>query len=278
MSRRGKGAGTVAVERERQVFGRDRALPHLEVRAVDDARRVCYAPHSHATFSIGVVTGGVSDYRIRGMERSVGPGATVIIDPEETHVCNPRNNHPWSYRMLYVDARWMAGLDGGDGPYRGHGASLSLDPRLHRSLAALIDGQLRRTESTLAREGAAVDFLSGLSHALGEGPPPEDRPTSGLDRAADFITDHCADPLRLEDIRAISGLSLSHFLRAFKRRHGLSPHAYQLNRRVQRGQDLLRRGRPIVEVAQDLGFADQAHFQRVFKRLLAVTPGRYAAG
>jgi AraC-like DNA-binding protein len=225
-----------------------------------------------------VITGGMSDYRIRGLERSVGAGATVVIDPEETHVCNPRDNKSWSYRMLYVDAHWMAGLRGEGQAYRGHRASLTLDPRIHWSLAAVIDTQLRRTESPLAREGAAVDFLSGLSHALGEGSPPEDRPTSGIDRAADFITDHCADPLRLEDIRAISGLSLSHFLRAFKRRHGLSPHAYQLNRRVQRGQDLLRRGRPIVEVAQDLGFADQAHFQRVFKRLLAITPGRYAAG
>lgn len=93
-------------------------------------------------------------------------------------------------------------------------------------------------------------------------------------RAADFISANCTLPLRLEDVAAASGLSPSSLVRAFMARCGLTPHAYQVNRRIQFGQDELRRGRPIVDVALLAGFADQAHFRRAFKRHLAATPGQ----
>jgi len=45
---------------------------------------------------------------------------------------------------------------------------------------------------------------------------------------------------------------------------------------VQRARHALRRGEKIVDVALETGFADQAHFQRIFKRLMATTPRLYA--
>jgi len=44
---------------------------------------------------------------------------------------------------------------------------------------------------------------------------------------------------------------------------------------VQLARAQLRQGRAIAEVAQEAGFADQAHLQRAFKRHLATTPGHY---
>nr|WP_255542557.1 AraC family transcriptional regulator [Azospirillum sp. INR13] len=96
-----------------------------------------------------------------------------------------------------------------------------------------------------------------------------------MERAADFISAHCTQPLRLADIAAACRLSPSYLVRSFKARYGLTPHAYQINRRIQFGKRELQRGRPIVEVALDAGFADQAHFQRAFKRHVAATPGQY---
>jgi AraC-like DNA-binding protein len=55
----------------------------------------------------------------------------------------------------------------------------------------------------------------------------------------------------------------------------MTPHAYLINRRIQYSRAQLRRGTPIAEVALDAGFADQAHLQRTFKRLVAATPGQY---
>jgi AraC-like DNA-binding protein len=55
----------------------------------------------------------------------------------------------------------------------------------------------------------------------------------------------------------------------------VDPHAYLLNARVNRGRQLLREGLALAEVAYQLGFADQSHFQRVFKAHVGVTPGQY---
>jgi AraC-like DNA-binding protein len=65
-------------------------------------------------------------------------------------------------------------------------------------------------------------------------------------------------------------------VRSFKRATGFTPHEYLVDLRVREAMGLLRRGQPSTRVAMDLGFADQAHFCRQFKRLVGVPPGRYA--
>ena len=96
-----------------------------------------------------------------------------------------------------------------------------------------------------------------------------------LARAADYISDNCALALTLEDICGASDLSASYLIRAFKKRYGMTPHVYLLNRRIQLARGLLRKGAAIADVALQTGFADQAHFQRIFKQFAAATPGQY---
>jgi AraC-like DNA-binding protein len=96
-----------------------------------------------------------------------------------------------------------------------------------------------------------------------------------LTRAAEFIAENCTRALKLDDVCKAAELSASHLIRAFKQRYGMTPHAYLINRRIQYSRAQLRRGRLIADVALDAGFADQAHLQRTFKRLVAATPGQY---
>ena len=57
---------------------------------------------------------------------------------------------------------------------------------------------------------------------------------------------------------------------------GLTPHAYLNHIRVLRARDLLRQGCPIAQAAVNVGFVDQSHLHRHFKRIVGVTPGQYA--
>ncbi|MCD0506285.1 helix-turn-helix transcriptional regulator, partial [Bordetella petrii] len=65
------------------------------------------------------------------------------------------------------------------------------------------------------------------------------------------------------------------FIRACRAATGMTPHAYQLDLRIVRARRLLRGGLSLSRVAHELGFADQAHFQRAFKQRVAATPGTY---
>ena len=80
----------------------------------------------------------------------------------------------------------------------------------------------------------------------------------------------------LDTLANRAGLSRFQALRAFKRRYGLPPHAYQLCLRMGHARRLLREGATAADVAVHCGFADQSHFTRHFKRLTGVTPMQYA--
>lgn len=84
--------------------------------------------------------------------------------------------------------------------------------------------------------------------------------------------------LSLEQLSAQSGISRYAIIRLFKRNFGLTPHAFQLNLRINQARDRLKGGSSVVEIAYDLGFSDQSHFHRVFKSLTGVTPKQYQSG
>ena len=249
-------------------FWRDPALPFVEARRVGDGRQVCYAAHSHESFSIGVITGGHSTYLNGDQRIKVEAGTTVLMNPGVVHACNPIAGEPWSYLMLFVDMPWLQAL-GFALPAQTWSSSQALYRCLLQAFADLFDASVPDREARLAALfGALPDLLDGNVGVNDEGNP-------RLDAAAAFIRAHRSDPLSLDDICAACGLSRSYLIRAFRQRFGLTPHGYLLDQRVQLARAQLRLGRAIAEVAHEAGFADQAHLQRAFKQHLAATPGHY---
>lgn len=97
-----------------------------------------------------------------------------------------------------------------------------------------------------------------------------------LRRVTDYIAAHCATNIRLQDLAALVDLSQSHFSHAFKAATGLPPHQFQLQTRIRRGQDLLAAGRQsLTDIAVEAGFSDQAHFTRVFRKIVGETPAAW---
>lgn len=270
------------IDPSRPVFWRDDALPFIEARSVRDGRTVRYARHWHETFSIGLISRGRCNYINRAAAMEACGGTVVLMNPGDAHACNPVRGEPWSYRMLYIDVAWLNETQAPSGvepsrsfmPFAAIATTRGdLYDGLHRLFDTLIDPRVEH----LQKECAAVSFLGLVYRHLGSGGAAHDRKAPRLTRAADFIRQNCTRPLRLEEICAAAGLSASHLIRAFKAAHGLTPHAYQLNCRVEFCRSQLRAGRKIAEVALAAGFSDQAHFQRSFKQLVAATPGQYRA-
>jgi transcriptional regulator GlxA family with amidase domain len=97
-----------------------------------------------------------------------------------------------------------------------------------------------------------------------------------LRRVTDFMRDNLPDTLQLAQLAAISGLSPSHFGRAFKGSTGLPPHRWHLNLRIERARAMLTdAGASLADVACATGFADQSHFTRVFSKIVGTSPGAW---
>src|SRR5262245_43845754 len=97
----------------------------------------------------------------------------------------------------------------------------------------------------------------------------------GVAEAVRYIQDNYPREVTLSDIAAAVHLSPFHLTRLFKQALGVSPHQYLIQVRVNSARSLLTAGsgeRSLAEVASAVGFADQSHLTRHFKRLLGVTP------
>jgi AraC-like DNA-binding protein len=262
-----------------QKFWRNADLPFIELRDVSDGREVCYAPHVHETFSLGAITGGTSTYVNGKHVEQVGTGSVVVINPGDVHACNPVRNQPWSYRMLYVEANWLARLQGelgsrGSG-FQAYATAATTDAVLHRGAGRLCEILMDDETSHLEMECAALAFFTDMQTRLEPRTAAPHIARPRLESVAEYIKLHCTQPIRVQDLCDVSGLSPSHLIRAFKERYGMTPHVYQMNSRIEYCRGQLKHGRPIADIAADAGFSDQAHMQRTFKRFVAATPGQY---
>jgi transcriptional regulator GlxA family with amidase domain len=92
-----------------------------------------------------------------------------------------------------------------------------------------------------------------------------------------YMTRHYGDRVRLADLAAASGETPFQLIRVFRRDIGTTPHAFLVRVRVAIAAALLTAGEPIAAIATAVGFVDQAHFTRHFKRLHGRTPARQRA-
>ena len=263
-------------------FWRDDRLPFIEARYLAEGRSASYDKHAHETFSIGAITAGASNFVVAGTQYHVQAGKLVIINPGQVHICKPVNDLPWSFCMLYVDATWLTALQAELGQlkkpeFHAYTSAVSDDVFLYEGLLDLYQTLLDAETELLNKQGCVIQYFSELHKHLQSAPAELHMENARLKLAADFIHEHCTQDLSLDDISAYAGLSASYLFRAFRKQYDMTPHAYLINRRVQYAQEKLRQGASIADAALEAGFADQAHFQRVFKRLLAATPGQYQA-
>src|SRR2546426_372638 len=93
-------------------------------------------------------------------------------------------------------------------------------------------------------------------------------------RALELIDARLDARLTVDMLAREVGLSPAHFARAFKETVGRAPHQYLLWLRLERARRLLELcDADLSDIAQRTGFADQAHFTRLFKRAYGITPG-----
>jgi AraC-like DNA-binding protein len=127
---------------------------------------------------------------------------------------------------------------------------------------------LERAAALLQRcqESGATASMRGGVHTGGLAPRQAKRITA-------YIEANLGSCIRAEHLAAIAGLSMSHFFRAFKETFGAAPLAYVASQRMAHAQQrMLSTRAPLAQIALECGMYDQAHFTRVFRRVVGVNP------
>ena len=132
----------------------------------------------------------------------------------------------------------------------------------------------------LLRTGANSSAVSAAEESFADNRSRQNRrstlSTWRAKRIALEIESRLALPLRVSGLARVAGLSDSHFSRAFRGYFGVTVHLYITIRRIAAAQELmLSATQSLAEIALRCGMCDQAHFSRVFRRVVGETPNRW---
>ncbi|WP_176088046.1 AraC family transcriptional regulator [Achromobacter anxifer] len=248
------------------------------VQAVAAHSRHAFSRHTHEQFGIGVMRLGAQVSHSGRGQVEAGPGHVITVNPGEVHDGAPLGDGVRAWQMLYLDpavvAQAAAELDAGNQGYEFEHPAQDR-PALARDVLALY------AQATAGAAPLACDalLLRILAQARDGGASRLELPRAVPDAiryARALIDDDPAASLSLADLAAASGLSRYQVLRAFARATGLTPHAYQVQRRLLLARSLIRQGTALADAAAAVGFADQSHMTRLFVRAYGVSPRRYA--
>lgn len=271
------------MDAERAVFWRDGELGGLELLRAHYVTH-SFAPHSHEGFALGVIETGVETFRYRRATHVAPAGSLVVINPGEPHTGAAALAEGWRYRMLYPNAEVLrevaSALSGRLRPVPSFSRPVIDDPALARELMRLHADVEARAEPLERSSRLRAAFARLIArHADSPHLEPRIAPEPELVRCLrDYLEERAATPVRLEDLAALAGMSAFRTLRVFEQAVGMPPHAYLTHLRVARARRLLTHGTPPAHAAALVGFYDQSHLTRHFKRIVGVTPGQYAAG
>ncbi|HEX4818263.1 MAG TPA: AraC family transcriptional regulator [Nonomuraea sp.] len=269
--------------REQARFWRHPAVPETDLLK---ARYVThrFARHVHDGYAIGLIVAGVEEFDYRGTAHRAAAGDLVLVNPDASHTGQAGVPGGWAYRMLYPSIDALAGVAAELGAPR---ATPHFPEQVVRDdeVAALLSRAHRAAERGDALAASALSrtlFARLVTRHAAPGPvrPPPGEGRRAVRAALDVLHRSLVDPPTLEDLAGAVGARPFPLLRAFKETTGLPPHAYLTTLRVRQARRLLESGMRPARVAAEVGFTDQAHLTRHFRRIVGVPPAAYqrAAG
>jgi AraC-like DNA-binding protein len=245
------------------------------VHEVFHARFVDYAypPHVHDAWTVFIVDDGWIRYDLEARHRGAGGERVTILPPNVVHDGRAAALGGFRKRVLYLSTDVLdESLTGRavDHPDIAGPALRQAVHALHRALDHPDDAL--EAESRLAVVGDRLRaHLTGHPSGAGNGLP--GRLAGDL---RDLLDERLFERTTLAEAGRDLGASPSHLVRCFTGAFGIAPHQYVTARRIEAARRRLLDGQPIALVAAGVGFYDQAHFTRQFKRHVGTPPGRYA--
>lgn len=243
-----------------------------------------YAPHTHDEFAIGVCVDGLETMRYRGERLYSAAGNFVVVEPGEAHTGGPAGPEGYAYLAVYPSVELLgASMTAEPGRAEPHFPEPVIDDPGLGEAFRIAHNALELGADPLEGETLLLEVLGTLvrRHAVtgarAEAPAARRGPDPGriARTVAGRLSDELIDPPTLAEVAADLDLSRYQLLRAFRDAMGMPPYAWLAQHRVTRARALLDAGHRPAEAATLVGFADQAHLTRWFRRVLGVTPGAY---
>jgi AraC family transcriptional regulator len=241
--------------------------------------------HVHRELNVIIKLSG-ADTQLRAESRllDLDDGAVLLFNPWVPHAKLASPEGPTTILSLFLDPDWLSmefGRVRGD----------VLFPNLKESLLPEVRNRANRLAAAISH--TAVDFAEDCARDLRElvdsvlqtysqvapmsMPLANARPSDyRIRRALAYIHEHAAQNPKIDEIARCVGLSRSRFFEQFRRCVGVSPRHYLDSLRLRIAtQWLTTTDRPLVELADELGFGAHSNFTRFFTQHVALSPSEF---
>lgn len=250
-------------------------------------------PHGHEFEELVLVTGGRALHRVGAAEYPIEAGEVFVVLREMSHLYAQTKG--LSLINILYDPRRFRQPRADLGTLPGYHALFELEPRLRQrehfknrlKLPTENLGQLLKIVGELERELAEVRpgyrflatthferILGFLSRAyMDVSAPGAALPITQISEVLAHLERHYHEPLTVEDLAAVAGMSPTSLYRAFRELMDRSPIEYLIHMRIDKAAHLLRRGgMRVSEVSAAVGFSDSNYFARQFRRITGRSP------
>ncbi|MEP9361948.1 AraC family transcriptional regulator [Nocardioides sp. CN2-186] len=232
-----------------------------------------YPAHTHDTWTLLLVDSGTVRYDLEHHQHGALGDRVTLLPPHVPHDGRSVEATGFRKRVVYLDEQVIgAGRIGAAVDHPGWA-----DPAL-REAVDLLHRSLEQPGEELEAEVRLTLVVDGLRQRLAGATAPAGvrRDPQLAHRLRDLIDDAVVEGVSLPVAAGVLGAHPTHLVRAFGAEFGIPPHRYLTGRRLDRARRMLLAGERAADVAVAVGFHDQAHLTRHFRRLLGVTPAAYA--
>lgn len=225
-----------------------------------------FADHAHSHYVFGIVREGERELVLNGELLRIKKGDILVFNAGDAHGCTQASESPFAYDSFTVAAEILNG-ERFDFPSN----TDDLPRKQLEEVFALLDR---------CREEDALEAFIAFEQTLVAKPdvnPLNPKHEEAAARLYAHMLGHLAERTNVGEFAKNEDISAYALIRAYKRMFALTPVQHQLALRVDAACELLASGANASDTAAELGFSDQAHLAREFKKRIGCTPGSYAA-
>ena len=242
-----------------------------------------YSKHSHETFAIGIIGTGEIGIEFHAQEKQyLSPNQIVVFNPNQVHHTNSKTKKSLDYYTLHVNLPWckkiQSELFDEKDKFINIRPNIIDEKNIHDKLIRIFENiRLNKSECDNEKLEEVLVYILKKYSKVDTDNEKNEYENILLDKVEKYILDNTDNPITLEDISLEVGYNESYITRVFKKKFGLTPHAFLINKRVEKAKRKLLNDEDVnlAQLSNEVGFYDQSHFSKVFKRVFAMTPNNY---
>lgn len=217
---------------------------------------------------------------VNGRSFPVGPGEIGWIFNHHENKHWPQGKSPWEMYWIRVDGPHMdqiyQTLTATGSPVFS-GVNDKAATAIYRRIFRIMEHRPIAMEAALHSEVALlITELFSARHSANPSPEDKTEIPQSLHKPIETMRLYYQKPLRVSELAALAGMSVSKFFRNFKAATGTSPIDWLKRERINQAKKrLLETDDSIATIAEQTGYYDQFYFSRDFKRMTQVSPSEY---